>query len=733
METLSGQLANVTYYSEESGFTVARLTTETAAEPVTVVGQLMNPRPGEVLHLQGEWQQHATFGRQFRVTTFKIGYPTTERSIRNYLGSGQIKGIGPEMAARIVARFGRQTLVVIEEDSGRLKEVKGIGAKRLAQIREAWSAHRDLREIMLFLQAHELPTGHAARILKTYGPKAVAVLCGNPYRLADDIQGIGFKTADRMARRLDFDPSAPARVEAGVLHLLGEKAENGHVYCPRSILQQELIELLTIDTALATAAIERLAHKKRLILDVEAVAPALAVYQAGLYYSEVSVARHLMRLQHEQSGLPPVDADQALNWVQSHLGLDLAAQQKAAVAKALDAHLLVITGGPGTGKTTIIKAILALHRRRPARVHLTAPTGRAAKRMAEATGHRATTIHRLLEYSFQQKGFQRHQDRPLATDLVIVDEASMIDIRLMHHLLEALPNGARLILVGDIDQLPSVGPGNVLRDIMASRRFPVTTLKEIYRQARTSAIVVNAHRINNGDLPQLNSDPLKSDFFFIERTEPEQALETIVHLVAERIPRRFGFDPVHDIQVLSPMHRGLVGAANLNRTLQQRLNPSEQQLVRGTHSLRPHDKVMQVRNNYDKEVYNGDIGTITRIDVGAVTVTVDFDGRELCYETAELDEITLAYAVSVHKAQGSEFQAVVVPVLTQHYILLERNLLYTAVTRGRRLVVLVGTTKALALAVKKASQRERFTALEERLRHPRLVPNPNRARPRRHP
>ncbi len=720
MEALSGQLEKVTYYNEISGFTVARLMTKDGGVPVTVVGPLMNPRPGEVLHLQGEWQQHAAFGRQFRVQAFKIGYPTTEKSIRNYLGSGHIKGIGPEMAARIVAHFGLQTLAVIEDDLQRLKEVKGIGTKRLTQIQKAWAAHRDLREIMLFLQAHELPTGHAARMLKVYGDKAVAVLRGNPYRLADDIQGIGFKTADRMARQFDFDPSSPARLEAGLLYLLGEKAEKGHVYGPRPELEMELTTLLTIDPALAAGAVERLAQKKRLVLDAGAAPPVTAVYRTALYQSEVGVARHLLRLQHEQSGLPPVDAAQAVAWVQPHLGIDFAPQQSKAVAAALDAKVLVITGGPGTGKTTIIKAIISLQSRRQARIHLTAPTGRAAKRMAEATGRKATTIHRLLEYSFQKGGFQRNRDRPLVTDLVIVDEASMIDIRLMYHLLEALPDGARLILVGDIDQLPSVGPGNVLRDIMASRRFPVATLTEIFRQARSSAIIVNAHRINAGNMPRLRNDARDNDFFFIEREEPEQALDTIVHLVAERIPQGFGLDPRVDIQVLSPMHRGLVGAANLNQTLQARLNPGEQALMRGAHALRLNDKVMQVRNNYDKEVYNGDIGTIVRLDVSASTVEVLFDGREVRYEAGELDEIVLAYAISVHKAQGSEFPAVVVPVLTQHYVLLQRNLLYTAVTRGRRLVVLVGTRRALALAVKNASQRRRCTALERRLRLPEI-------------
>ncbi len=718
MEALTGQLDKVTYYNEDSGFTVARLITEDREACVTVVGALMNPRPGDVLHLEGGWQQHPTFGRQFRVASFKIGYPTTEKSIRSYLGSGHIKGIGPEMAARIVARFGRRTLAVIEDDLPRLGEVKGIGAKRLAQIQAAWAEHRELREIMLFLQAHELPTGHAAKIMGRYGKDAVAVLRSNPYRLADDIQGIGFKTADRMARQFDFDPAAPARVEAGLLHLLKENADEGHVYCPRDELEQHLTELLGIDRIQATTAVDRLAARHRLVLDGATGASATRVYLTPLYRCEAAVAGDLLRLRHDQSGRRPMDAARALTWVEPHLGLRLAALQRRAVEQSLHTSVLVITGGPGTGKTTIIKAILAIHNRGPARIHLAAPTGRAAKRMAEATGHRATTIHRLLEYSFQKGGFQRAPDRPLTTDLLIVDEASMIDIRLMYHLLRAIPVGARLILVGDIDQLPSVGPGNVLRDIIASNCFPAVTLTEIYRQARTSDIIVNAHRINAGDMPHLKNDPNDKDFFFIERAAPEQALETILHLVTERIPARFGLDPVRDIQVLSPMHRGVVGAANLNRALQAALNPSERQLTRGGHRLGLNDKVMQVRNNYDKDVYNGDIGTITRIETAPPALAVNYEGREVDYTGEELDEIVLAYAVTVHKSQGSEFAAVVVPLLTQHYILLQRNLLYTAVTRGRQLVVLVGTRKALALAVKNETPRLRCTALEERLRHP---------------
>ncbi len=718
MAALTGQLDKVTYYNEESGFTVARLIREDREVSVTVVGPLMNPRPGDVLHLEGDWQQHPTFGRQFRVVSFKIGYPTTEKSIRNYLGSGHIKGIGPEMAARIVARFGRQTLAVIEDDIQRLRDVKGIGAKRLAQIEAAWTEHRDLREIMLFLQAHELPTGHAAKILSHYGQDAVAVLRSNPYRLADDIQGIGFKTADRMARQLDFDPAAPARVEAGLLHLLKESADEGHVYRPRSELEQHLTELLGVDANLMTAAVDRLVARRRLVVDRKSAASPARVYLAALHHCEVSVAGDLLRLRHAPSGQRPMDPTRALAWVEPHLGLRLAALQRRAVEQSWHTSVMVITGGPGTGKTTIIRAILAIHDRGAVRIHLAAPTGRAAKRMAEATGHRATTIHRLLEYSFQKGGFQRNPDRPLSTDVLIVDEASMIDIRLMYHLLRAIPDGARLILVGDIDQLPSVGPGNVLRDVIASKCFPVVTLTEIYRQARTSEIIVNAHRINAGKMPPRENGRKDSDFFFIEREAPEQALETILHLVTERIPARFGLDPVRDIQVLSPMHRGVVGASNLNRALQTALNPSERQLTRGRDRLGLNDKVMQVRNNYDKDVYNGDIGRITRIETSPPALAVDFDGREVAYAAEELDEIVLAYAVSIHKSQGSEFAAVVVPLLTQHYILLQRNLLYTAVTRGRRLVVLVGTRKALALAVKNETPRLRCTALQERLRNP---------------
>ncbi len=718
MAALTGQLDKVTYYNEESGFTVARLITEERDSLVTVVGTLMNPRPGDVLHLEGDWQQHPTFGRQFRVEAFRIGYPTTEKSIRKYLGSGHIKGIGPEMASRIVARFGRQTLTVIADDLQRLKEVKGIGAKRLAQIEAAWSEHRELREIMLFLQAHELPTGHAAKILSHYGQQAVAVLRSNPYRLADDIRGIGFQTADRMARHLDFDPTAPARVEAGLLHLLKKNADEGHVYRPRTELEQQVAELLGVDAALTKAAVDRLVARKRLVVDRKSAASAARIYLAALHLCEVSVAGDLLRLRHAQSGQRPMNPAQALAWVEPRLGLHLATLQRRAVEQSLHSSVMVITGGPGTGKTTIIKAILAIHGREAARVHLAAPTGRAAKRMAEATGRRATTIHRLLEYSFQKGGFQRNPDRPLTTDMLIVDETSMIDVRLMHHLLRAIPTGARLILVGEIDQLPSVGPGNVLRDVIASKCIPVVTLTEIYRQARTSDIIVNAHRINAGDMPYLKSGPNHSDFFFIEREAPEQALETILHLVTERIPARFGLDPVRDIQVLSPMHRGLVGAANLNRALQAALNPTERQLMRGGHRLGLNDKVMQVRNNYDKDVYNGDIGRITRVETSPPSLGVDFDGREIAYAAEDLDEIVLAYAVSIHKSQGSEFTAVVVPLLTQHYILLQRNLLYTAVTRGRRLVVLVGTRKALALAIKNETPRLRCTALEERLRDP---------------
>lgn len=720
MVELTGQIEQVTYYSEESGFTVARLRVEGRPVPVTVVGRLLDPHPGEVLAMAGEWTVHRTFGEQFKVSEFKIHVPTSADSILKYLGSGLIRGLGPEMAARIVDRFGDQTLQVIEGDIEQLKRVKGIGRKRLASIRQAWEEQREIRQLMLFLQTHDIPTGQALKIFRRYGHHAISVLRRNPYRLASDIAGIGFKTADRMARQMAFPVDSPLRVEAGLLYLLSELADQGHVFSPRRNLERRAIEMLVVTAALVSEAIDRLDRQKRIVVESlpvrnENAGSGQALYLPYLHQAECRVVSLLNQLLDAPAAVSPMEGTDVLDLAMKHASVELVPRQLKAIRTAATAKVMVITGGPGTGKTTIIQAILHVFAALRATIHLAAPTGRAAKRMAEATGRQAFTIHRLLEYSIQKGGFQRDTESPLKTDLVIVDETSMVDTLLMAHLLAGVPRSARLILVGDVHQLPSVGPGNVLGDIIASGTVPVVELKEIHRQARASQIVINAHAVNAGRMPVLDPRETDSDFYFVERATPEQTRDTITHLVADRIPHRFGLDPVDDIQVLAPMHRGSAGADELNRALQGALNPKGVEIVRGGRIFRLHDKVMQIRNNYDKEVFNGDVGRITALQEGGQVLEVTYDGLIVPYELTELDEIISAYAVSVHKSQGSEFPAVVIPVLTQHYVLLQRNLIYTAITRGRRLVVLVGTRKALAMAVARNDQRKRHTGLRRRL------------------
>lgn len=720
MLELTGQIEQVTYFSEASGFTVARMRVNGRPEPVTVVGRLLDPRPGEVMTMTGEWAVHRTFGEQFKVREFKIQVPTTADSISKYLGSGLIRGLGPEMAARIVDRFGDQALQVIEGDIDQLRKVKGIGRKRLASIRQAWEEQKDVRQLMLFLQAHDIPTGKALKIFKRYGQHAIAVLRRNPYRLASDIAGIGFKTADRMARQMAFPADTPMRVEAGVLYLLGELADQGHVFAPRTDLVRRATEMLAVSDALVNEAIDRLDRQKRIEIEPPALengtpATGPALYLPHLHQAECGVAGMLGQLANVPAAVSPMEGDEALTLAQKHAPVKLVPGQLAAVRSAVSAKVMVITGGPGTGKTTIIQAILHIFAALRATIHLAAPTGRAAKRLAEATGRKASTIHRLLDFSIQKGGFQRNADSPLKTDLVVVDEASMVDIQLMAHLLAGVPRSARLVLVGDVHQLPSVGPGNVLGDIIASETVPVVELTEIHRQARASRIVTSAHAVNAGRMPELDPPETDSDFYFVEREFPELARDTIAHLVADRIPKRFGLDPLDDIQVLTPMHRGAAGADELNRVLQAALNPQGAEIVRGSRVFRLNDKVMQIRNNYDKEVFNGDVGRITAFQEGGQVVEVNYDGLIVPYELAALDEIVPAYAVSIHKSQGSEFPAVVIPVLTQHYILLQRNLIYTAITRGKRLVVLVGTRKALAMAVGRNDQHKRHTGLCRRL------------------
>jgi len=720
MTELTGQIEQVTYFNEGSGFTVARMRVDGRPEPVTVVGRLLDPRPGEVLAMTGEWVLHPTFGEQFKVSEFKLHVPATAQGILKYLGSGMIRGLGPEMAARIVDRFGDQALHIIEDDIQQLRSVKGIGCKRLASIQKAWEEQKDIRQLMLFLQAHDIPTGQALRIFKHYGHHAVAVLRRNPYRLADDIAGIGFKTADRMARQMALPADSPLRVEAGVLYVLREFAEQGHVFAPQSRLVEQTVAMLALPEPSVCEAIDRLGRQKRIVIEPlpgggAAAEPEQALYLPYLNQAECDIAGLLAQLLATSASVSPMEVEAALVLARKSAPVKLVPRQLAAVREAVVSKVMVITGGPGTGKTTIIRTILNVFDALGAKIHLAAPTGRAAKRMAEATGHQAATIHRLLDYSIQMGGFQRNAASPLNTDLLVVDEASMVDTPLMAHLLAGLPPAARLIVVGDVHQLPSVGPGNVLGDIIASGKVPVVELTEIHRQARSSRIVISAHAVHAGRMPDLGTPAAESDFYFVERHTPEDARDTIAHLVAERIPQRFGLDPIDDIQVLTPMHRGAAGADELNRTLQAALNPRNAELVRGNRIFRLNDKVMQIRNNYDKDVFNGDVGRIAALHETGQTLEVRYDGRVVPYAAADLDEVMTAYAVSVHKAQGSEFPAVVIPVLTQHYVLLQRNLLYTAITRGRRLVVLVGTRKAFAMAVARDDQRVRHTGLYRRL------------------
>jgi exodeoxyribonuclease V alpha subunit len=722
---LSGQIERITYANPDNGYTIAQLKVRGSRQTVTIVGNLMEPLPGEVMELQGRWKTHPRYGRQFEIENFKTTAPATVQGIKKYLGSGLIKGIGPKTAERIVDHFGKKTLDIIEEDIGRLEEIAGIGAKRVDMIRAAWAEQREIRSVMMFLQSHQVSAGFAVKIFKQYGDKSIEIVTANPYQLATDIRGIGFLSADRIAERLGFAKDSDVRIRAGILYVLFELADDGHVCCPWDVLIEKSREILEVDPVLVAAQLPRVAAEDRIVIETIADAPAAAadprmVYLAHFYACETGIARIMRQLATTGKSIQEMDAEKAVAWVQTELAFTLAEKQVQAVVWAVRHKVMIITGGPGTGKTTIIRAILKIFSRLGVRIMLAAPTGRAAKQMSEATGHPASTIHRMLSYNFQKGGFQKNEKNPLACDLLVVDEASMIDTVLMYQLLRAVPSGATLILVGDVNQLPSVGAGQVLNDVIASGVAPVARLNEIFRQARQSRIIVNAHRINQGWLPEPAAEGAASDFYFIEQEAPERVLEIILELAARRIPRKFGFHPATDIQVLSPMHRGIVGTANLNIELQKTLNPKGEELVLGNVIYRNSDKVMQIRNNYDKGVFNGDIGRISRINRENREVIVNFDGRFVTYDFNEMDEVVPAYAVSVHKSQGSEYPAVIVPVLMQHYMLLQRNLIYTAVTRGRRLVVLVGTKKALAIAVKNDKTRQRYTRLMHRLKQVQL-------------
>jgi exodeoxyribonuclease V alpha subunit len=707
---LEGTIERIVYFNEENGYTVARLASGTVAEPVTIVGHLAKAREGEYVRVEGKWEENRRFGPQFRVERCEIVPPSSVEGIERYLASGLFKGIGPTMAKRIVQKFGEDTLRVITEEPQRLCEVRGIGRKTLDSMTASWQQNKDLRETMVFLQSHDITPAFATRIIKEYGAEAVRIVREDPYRLTYDIHGIGFKLADSIARKMGIPQDSPARAAAAALHILGEKSAEGHVYYPLEPLKGECAEMLKASSDLVQDGLSKLETEAKIVVVRNGVD---AVYLKPLYIAESGAAEHLRVLWSSLKMLPPVDPDKAARWFESRRTLKLNEGQREAIRKAVQSKLLVITGGPGTGKTTLVKALVDIFRAKKQFVQLAAPTGRAAKKMEESAGIPASTIHRLLEYSPAKMGFVRDRDNPLGADILIIDETSMLDTVLLYHLLKAVPAEASVIFVGDADQLPSVGPGNVLRDLIDSGLPEVTRLTEIFRQAEGSLIVSNAHRINRGEDPILPQDESarRDGFHFIERATPEEVASTVEMLISKRIPDAFGMDPLVDIQVLSPMHKGTAGVGDLNLRLQKLLNSAGHELQHGTRKFRVRDKVMQTKNNYEKEVFNGDLGIIFSIDADTQQVMVDFDGRIVAYEFSELDELELAYAISVHKSQGSEYRAVVVPVMTQHYVLLQRNLIYTAVTRARELVVLVGSRDALSMAIRNARTQQRHTRL----------------------
>ena len=705
MQKLRCVVERITYQNPENGYSVMRVKVKGYDELVTLVGNLLEVPAGSVLLCEGDWKVDKRYGSQFVAQTWEEVMPATLYGIEKYLGSGLVKGIGPKFAQLIVNRFGLDTIEIIETDIERLYEVPGIGRKRVEKIAESWEKQKDIKNVMLFLQGYGVSTAYAAKIYRQYGKESINTVKTNPYKLADDIWGIGFKTADTIASKMGYEKNDLRRLKSGVTYTLSHMAEEGNVYAEEEQLVKSAIELLDADETPVRQAISEMLQSEDLIADAE------AIYMPPFYYAEVGTANRLNKLLDCVEGslfntIPDISV------ISKQTGIEYDEVQAEAIREAVSSKVMVLTGGPGTGKTTTTQGIIAALKAMGLRILLAAPTGRAAKRMCEATGMEAKTIHRLLEYN-PKDGYKRNDDNPLEGDALIVDECSMIDLLLMNNLMKAIPAGMRLVLVGDIDQLPSVGAGNVLRDIIDSNRIPVIRLTRIFRQAQESRIVMSAHAINKGVFPD-TSNGKHTDFFFIQQEEPEQAVDTIVKLVKERLPNAYK-RPTSDIQVLTPMQRGVVGAANLNMALQTVLNPGQVSLNRSGYSFRQGDRVMQLRNNYDKEVFNGDLGYIERVDMEDRTLFVCFDGRTVEYDVSELDELTLAYATTIHKSQGSEYPIVVMPVLMTHYVMLQRNLIYTGITRAKKICVLVGTKKALSFAIRNLSVLKRNTKLKERL------------------
>lgn len=698
---------HITYQNQENGWSVMKVKVKGYDNLVTLTGSLLDVPVGSVLLVDGDWRVDPKYGQQFVAQSWTEVMPATLYGIEKYLGSGLVKGIGPAYARAIVSRFGLETIDVIENDIERLLEVPRLGKKRMEKIRESWEKQKDIKEVMVFLQGHGVSTAFAAKIYRKYEKESIAKVKENPYQLADDIWGFGFKTADGIASKMGYEKNDPRRCRSGILYTLNELAEEGHVYAEPEQLVGAAVKLLEAEEAPVRQALTTMMEAKDVIADND------VIYLPPFYYAENGSAK---RLQSLLSDNPPLNSDVAAEpeaeYGAKSGGIVYDEVQQAAIQKALDSKVMVLTGGPGTGKTTTTQGIIAAFKARHMSILLAAPTGRAAKRMTEATGMEAKTIHRLLEYN-PMDGYKRNEENPLEGDALIVDECSMIDILLFYNLMKAIPSNMRLILVGDIDQLPSVGAGNVLRDIIDSRQIPVVRLTRIFRQAQSSRIVMNAHAINAGQFPNIKNG-LDTDFFFINQEDADEMVKLIIGLVRDRLPKKYGFPP-KEIQVLTPMQRGTVGAGNLNIELQNALNPTGPSLARSGYTFRQGDKVMQIRNNYDKNVFNGDIGYITAVDTNDRTLTVTFDNRLVEYDITELDEIVLAYAITIHKSQGSEFPVVVMPVTMKHFVMLQRNLIYTGITRAKKICVLVGTTKALAYAIRQNTVSKRNTMLKERL------------------
>lgn len=711
MDHLRCVVERITYQNADNGYTVLKCAVKNAQDLVTVVGIMPDTHVGSVLALEGVWKVDAKYGRQFSVEKFEETLPATVYGIEKYLGSGLIKGVGPKFARRIVEKFGKDTLDVIEENPDALIEVEGIGRVRVERIRKSWEEQKEIKNIMLFLQGHEVSTSHATKIFKTYGSDSISVVQENPYRLADDIWGIGFKTADTIAEKMGIEKDRFIRLRSGILYTLNKLSENGHCYAVREQLIQAAVQLLEVEEAELEITLDEMLRTEDVIREEE------AIYLPPFFFSETGCAKRLLKLLAAERRVQ-MDVDTVMETVMGRAGqgqhITYDEVQLEAIRAAVSSKIMVLTGGPGTGKTTTTMGIIAAYRAAGCRIVLAAPTGRAAKRMSEATGMEAKTIHRLLEYK-PPEGYQRKEENPLEGDVLILDECSMIDIMLMYNLLKAMPEQMTLIMVGDTDQLPSVGAGNVLKDIISSGRIPVVRLSRIFRQARGSRIIMNAHRINKGEQIDMRGGR-DSDFFFAAKETNEEVVELLVKYCTENLPRYYHVDALQDIQVLTPMQRGVCGAANLNQVLQEAMNPGSIFLRRGGTQYRLHDKVMQIRNDYDKEVFNGDIGVINHVDMEERELTVNFDGREVVYDVSELEELTLAYATTIHKSQGSEYPIVVMPFTMSHYVMLQRNLLYTGVTRAKKILVLIGEKKAVWYAVKNETTADRNTKLAERLR-----------------